>query len=247
MARVKKRIFAGSVCDQIVYNVSDRAAQPKQAQPQVRFKTEEERAEHRRLIARRHHARMFNANYGPTSLYSTLTFDVQHEVHDFDEARRLRKNLYRQLSRKYPEARIHIYMGRGKSTHRIHFHMVSDGLPEDFIRSKWDKGDVVRIDHLREHNHYNGVDLGQDYTGLANYLFDHWTEEQGGHHYLYSRRTVQLPEEETPTEAKVDYTPGRPPKAPKGYVYISCTYNRYGYMCFHYIKPPQPKRRKARE
>ena len=37
----------------------------------------------------------------------------------------------------FPGARILIYMGRGKGTHRIHFHMVSEGIPEDMITKLW--------------------------------------------------------------------------------------------------------------
>ena len=74
-------------------------------------------------------------------------------------------------------------MGRGKGTHRIHFHMVSEGIPEEQIRKLWGMGEIVRIEHLREHNYYSGIDHGQDYTGLANYLFGHWTPEQGGHRW----------------------------------------------------------------
>ena len=64
---MKRRIFSGATCDQVVYSVSDRVKEPKKAKPRVRFKNDEERAEHRRLIARRYHARLSNANYGPSS------------------------------------------------------------------------------------------------------------------------------------------------------------------------------------
>ena len=54
MARVKKRIFAGAVCQQIVYNVSDRAAEPTKAKPKKpRFESAEERAEELLLMGLR--------------------------------------------------------------------------------------------------------------------------------------------------------------------------------------------------
>ena len=92
MQRVKTRIFSGDVCEQIVFNVPDRVRDIKRAEPRPRFKSEEERAQHRLGISRRNHARLFNTNFGPSSLYSTLTLDDDYEVHTFQEARRLRDN-----------------------------------------------------------------------------------------------------------------------------------------------------------
>ena len=177
MQRVKRRIFSGVVCEQEVYTVSDRA-NIKKAEPRPRFKDDEERAQHRIGISKRKHQRLVNENFSPLSLYSTLTFDDDSEVHTFSEARRIRDNYFRRLQRACPDAKIIIYMGRGKSTNRIHFHMISDGIPEETISGKWNDGSVIHIRHLREHNYYNGVDYGQDYTGLADYLFNHWTPEQ---------------------------------------------------------------------
>lgn len=247
MARqVKKRIFAGAVCQQTIYSIGEKVKNIDKAKPRIRFKTEEERAEHRRLISRRQHARKFNEAFGPTSIYSTHTFDDEHEVHTFEEAKRIRDNYFRRLTYAYPEAKIMIYMGRGKSTSRIHMHMVSDGIPVDFIFKQWCEGDVKHHANLRENNYYNGQNCGRDYTGLANYLFDHWTAEQGGHRYKWTRKTIRVPEPEPATECKRMYRPDMPPICPKGYTYIRCDYNRYGYMCFHYIKtPPKGRRRLA--
>ena len=178
MQRVKRRIFSGVVCEQEVYTVSDRA-NIKKAEPRPRFKDDEERAQHRIGISKRKHQRLVNENFSPLSLYSTLTFDDDSEVHTFSEARRIRDNYFRRLQRACPDAKIIIYMGRGKSTNRIHFHMISDGIPEETISGKWNDGSVIHIRHLREHNYYNGVDYGQDYTGLADYLFNHWTPLEG--------------------------------------------------------------------
>ena len=125
MQRVKRRIFSGVVCEQEVYTVSDRA-NIKKAEPRPRFKDDEERAQHRIGISKRKHQRLVNENFSPLSLYSTLTFDDDSEVHTFSEARRIRDNYFRRLQRACPDAKIIIYMGRGKSTNRIHFHMISD-------------------------------------------------------------------------------------------------------------------------
>ena len=160
MQRVKRRIFSGVVCEQEVYTVSDRT-NIKKAEPRPRFKDDEERAQHRIGISKRKHQRLVNENFSPLSLYSTLTFDDDSEVHTFSEARRIRDNYFRRLQRACPDAKIIIYMGRGKSTNRIHFHMISDGIPEETISGKWNDGSVIHIRHLREHNYYNGVDYGQ--------------------------------------------------------------------------------------
>ena len=43
MQRVKRRIFSGVVCEQEVFNISDRLTDITKAEPRPRFKTEEER------------------------------------------------------------------------------------------------------------------------------------------------------------------------------------------------------------
>ena len=58
MQRVKRRIFSGVVCEQEVFNVSDRLTDIKKAEPRPRFKTEEEREQHKIGISRRKHARL---------------------------------------------------------------------------------------------------------------------------------------------------------------------------------------------
>lgn len=243
MRRIKRRIFSGVVCEQMVFNVSDRIKDIKTAAPKLRFKNEEERELHKLGISRRRHARRFNANFSPLSLYSTLTMDNEHEVHTFGDARRVRANLIRRLKYHYPEARIMIYMGCGKNTHRIHFHMVSDGVPEEVIRQQWGMGEVLRIEHLKEHNYYNGIDCGQDYTGLANYLFDHWTPEQGGNRWKQTNNLIK-PDAEPPTEVKRDYTENHPPRPPKGYIFVESKITKFGYLYFKYVLKPTKKIRK---
>ncbi len=244
MRRVKRRIFSGSICEQIVFNVSDRVHNLKTAKPRPRFKSEEEREKHKLEISRRRHIRGFQANFSPSSIYSTLTFSDEYEVHTFPEARRIRDNYCRRLLRAYPNSVIYIYMGRGKSTHRIHFHMVSEGIPEEGIHNKWTWGSILRTANLREHNYFEGKDRGQDYSGLANYLFDHWTPEQGGHRWKACGR-VKKPEIENPTEIVREYSESKPPRAPKGYTLVETRATKYGYLYFKYVlEPPKRKRKK---
>ena len=243
MKRVKRRLFSGAVCEQIVYNAPDRADVKKSA-PRLRFKSEEEREQHRLGISRRNHARLVNENFSPTSLYSTLTFDDEHEVHTFEEAKRIRTLYVRRLKYACPDAVIFIYLGRGKSTNRIHSHMLSEGVPEEIIRKQWIYGKIVSCDHLRAHNFYNGVDRGQDYTSLANYLFNHWTPEQGGHRWKQTTN-ARKPSAETPKEIKREYTADKPPRPPKGYMLVETISTPYGYLYFKYVREPEKRRRKS--
>lgn len=247
MRRLKRRIFAGAICEQIVYNVGNNTKNIKTAEPRPpRFKTEEERRKHKEYISRRNHNLRFNAAFSPASIYSTLTFDNSHEVHTFDEAKRIRDTYFRRLRRHYPEAVIWIYMGRGKSTSRIHFHMVSDGIPAEEIRALWGYGSVIDTKNLRAHNYYDGVDHGADYTALANYLYDHWTPEIGGHRWKATRNS-RKPEVEDATEVaeRTVYTLEKPPRPPKGYQLVDAMITPYGYLRFRYVVvPDKPKRRK---
>ena len=90
---------------------------------------------------------------------------------------------------------------------------------------------------LREHNKYNGVDYGADFTGLANYLFNHWTAEQGGHRY-YRTRNIEEPKKERVTLIRRDYSVDKPPRAPKGYKLVESECNEFGYLYFKYVKVP---------
>ena len=247
MRRVIRNTYAGAVCEREVYDISELTRNVKAAKPpKPRFQTEEEREQHKLGISRRRHARLVNANFSPTSLYSTLTFSNEYEVHTFEDAKRIRENFIRRLKRACPEARIMAYLGRGKATNRIHLHMLSEGVPEELIRRQWYLGSVVRIEHLKEHNYYDGVDHGQDYTGLANYLFDHWTPEQGGHRWKPTKNLRQ-PEREKPKEIKRQYSEQKPPRAPKGYVLVESKATGYGYLYFKYVKIPPKRTRKKTE
>ena len=236
---MKKRIFCGAICEQIIYNVADNAnpvtADPER-KPRKRFKTEEEYRKFKDEMARRQHYRGFQANYRAGDLFCTLTFDNENEVFEWDAAKAIRAKYRRALKKINPDAVFRIYMGRGKSTHRIHFHMVVHGITEEQVKECWKWGTVIECKKLRKHCRYDGVDCGEDYRGLANYLFNHWKEEQGGHRYL-ATRNERKPEEEKPTEVKIrrGYSDKRPPKAPKGYRLILIESNSYGYLYCRYV------------
>lgn len=246
MKRVKTRIDSGVVCEMKVFNISDRADVKTARPPRPRFKDEAERAQFCLEISRRRNIRIVNDNFSPSSCYSTLTLDDEHEVLTFKEARRIRDNYVKRLKYHYPDARIIIYMGRGKNTHRIHFHMLSDGIPEADILKLWGQGDIRRVEHLRAHNYYNGIDHGPDYTGLANYLFNHWTPEQGGKRWK-GTRNLRRPVPGKPVEVKREYTEKRPPWVPKGYILVETKKTKYGYIYFKFVRQPQPASRRKRQ
>lgn len=245
--RHKRRIFAGAVCEQIVYGVPDGAGLRESRPKKPRFQDAGERREFNRKVSERRFAALVNANFGPTSFYSTLTFDVDHECHTAQECRRERDNFYRRLMRKYPESRVVMVYGRGKSTNRFHLHMVSDGIPAEEIATLWRRGSVVDCRQLRRHNYYvhadgTKVDHGQDYTALAAYLHGHWREEFGGHRFKASR-TCRQPEAEGATEAVREYSPKRPPVAPKGYILVEARATQYGFQYYKYVRMPEKEKR----
>ncbi|MCQ2530297.1 MAG: hypothetical protein MJ086_03485 [Lachnospiraceae bacterium] len=237
MQRIKRRIFSGVVCEQEVYTY-ERTRQDRSSEPRLRFKTEEERLQHKLNISRRKHARLVNENFSPSSLYSTLTFNQENECHDYTECKILRDRYFRRLKRKYPDAVIFIYIGRGKNTNRFHVHMLSEGIPEEYVLKQWTYGDVNRVVHLREHNTYEGVDRGQDYTALANYLFEHWEPEAGPHRWKATRNAKQ-PQKEEPTVCKRTYNEKNVPVAPKGYVLVEIQATKYGYFYYKYVLDPK--------
>lgn len=240
MEQVERRIYSGAVLEREFYIASGSGSRSCETRP--RFKDEEDRKKHRDAVARRRHTRLVNENFSPTSLYSTLTFNDENECHSYKEARVLRNRFYDRLKYRYPDAVIFMYMGRGKNTKRIHFHMLTEGVPEAFVRQQWTYGDVVDISHLKAHNYYPDgtggmVDHGRDYTALANYLFSHWDPEQAAvckQRYKKSKNAHQ-PEKEDPKPVRRTYTPEKPPRTPKGYKLVEVTHTRYGYIDFIYV------------
>ena len=237
-----------------------------------RFANEEERKQHGENMSRKRHTQLVNANFEPGDIYATLTFDREHEVHDFEEGKRLRDNFVRRLKYKYPKAVIFVYMGRGSNGNRIHFHALIKGVPAEYVLHQWPYGkgkkerknaeedvewvllsgrpfvkDGVRLVGLDAERRYNGRNHGADYTALANYLFDHWTEEQGGHRWKMTRNALQPEREEDflePEEVRRQYNEDNPPPAPRGYIFVESRSTSYGYLYFKYVRKPLRRRQK---
>lgn len=244
MQSVKRRTYSGSVLEVEVYALNRQPKNMKSVnEPRLRFHDEAERRAHRDNISRRKFIRIVNTNFGPTSFYITLTFDDENECHSFRDARKLRDRYIRRIRNHYPDGRLVCVMGRGKSTDRIHIHMIADGFPQDFLLKQWTYGDVAACSALKEHNYYmdgsgGRVDRGKDYTALAVYLWEHWTPEQGGHRWKGTRNLIP-PEREEMTQCRRNYTKEKPPRVPEGYVLVEVQMTKYGYKNFRYVLMPE--------
>ena len=240
IGRIKKRTFAGVVCEQEVYTISPGGQKATASEPRLRFNNEAERAAHREGISRRKHARLINANFRPEDLYLTLTFDRKNECHTYEECWKMLKRYISRIRRKYPHAKLAYYCGRGENTNRYHVHMLAAGITADVLISKWGYGEVEDAQKLWAHVMYDGVDHGPDYTSLANYLFDHWEPEQGPHRYHHTRNLEQ-PKEEDYTICRRNYSEINPPDPPKGYKLVEARGTKYGYFYFKYVIEPRQK------
>lgn len=231
----KRRIFAGDICEQVYYAVADGARIDRPRRP--RNLTPAEKEAHRNAASLRRCIRAANANFRPGDLYATLTFDLEHEVYDYDVARRIRANYMRRLIRAYPAARIMAFMGRGAGGH-IHFHMLIGGVPAAAVAEKWTHGKIKHIAPLRAHNFYGGEDHGADFTAVATYCWEHWRPEQGGKRWAQTK-TVRQPEPEQPVECRRTYAKDRAPVAPKGYRLVEAFETPFHYLYFKYVKIPE--------
>lgn len=243
----KRRTYSGAVLEQEVYNVAANVKYLKRAEPKPPpLESEWERQRHNELASRRRFERIVNTNFDPQSFYATFTLDDAHLVDNFTDAEQIMNNYTRRLQYAFPDVVIVSVMGRGITTERIHFHAIIKNATAETIAAKWTAGAVKRVDPLREHNFYDGIDHGQDYTALARYLFSHYTPEQGGKRWKQTRN-IEQPDKEKPQPVKRRYSIDRPPKPPKGYKLVESRKTEYGYLYFKYVrivnetKPPVPK------
>lgn len=238
MERVKQNIYAGNTLDINIFHVCSGDIGKRNARQRERFETEEERKSFNEGRSLRNCIRLINENFTENGYYITLTFNDENEIYSFEDAKRIRDNFRRRIKYKCKNDIFCIFMGRGKSTSRIHFHVLYEGNNLNYVLQQWKYGEVRDCKHLREHNidPETGQNLGRDYTALATYLWNHWTPEQGGQHYLHSKNFRKPYKEKTKISVR-KYSPEKPPAAPKGYKYIKCLANtKYGFQCFHYVK-----------
>lgn len=244
MPRMKRVTVSGDVLEQEIFCVAPNTKNLKGAEPKpLTERTEEEKEEYNRKQSLKRFIRIVNTNFGPPAYYVTNTFDDEHLPQDFKGARRALDNYFRRLQYAFPDMVGVAVMGRGKRHGRIHIHCIISGVDEKTIREKWTQGAIVRAEHLRKHNFYDGVDHGRDYTALATYLFNHWTAEQGGGKRWRQTKTIQQPDKKKPTIPKRRYSVDKPPKTPKGYILVEKRESKHymgGYLYFKYVKIPPP-------
>ena len=72
MKQMKRRIFMGAMCEQVVYNVPDGIRKVAEYDPEKlrkdRFEDEAVYNKFKEEISRRNHLRLFHANFSPTSI-----------------------------------------------------------------------------------------------------------------------------------------------------------------------------------
>lgn len=247
---VVRKIYSGSVLEIQTY-LLEKFRKPSGSGPNPRFKDKESRQAFMLARSRRKFERMINENFTPAGFYCTLTFDREYECHTVEETNYYRNLYTRRLKRKYQDAKIVSVIGKGKKTDRYHMHALIEGVPEDDISSKWTYGDVKRVEPLREHNFYDGVDHGRDYTALANYMLDHWTPDQGTHKWKATRNLRQPEVEVTEGPARPGADAAHPdpeiPEPPEGYILVEAKATKYGFNSFKYVKDPKPKRQRDRK
>ena len=237
MPKCKKTTRAGDVLEQEVFDIADNVRKLKSAEPRPIILTDEDRQIYNAKKSRKRLIRTFNATFAGGGLYGTFTFDNKHLPQSYSEAEHCLELYIRRLRDYSKEVRVIGVVGYGKKTNRLHVHVVISGVPAEIAAKKWKGGRVARIEPLREHNYYSGVNCGRDYTGLAKYLFKHTLPKTKGRRWKQSN--VLHAKQDKPTLPRRTYTMDKPPRTPKGYRLVECRQSgRYygGYLYFKYVK-----------
>lgn len=241
MVRVMREVRSGAVLEKEIYCVPDGTKLSKKTEPADKEPlTAEEKAEMCRRKSERLFIRKVNASFTHRSYYLTLTYNDFDLPTDYETAERNLANFLRRLKRWQPGIKYVAVTGYGRKTNRLHHHLIIDGdyINENKVLELWTAGTVKRIEPLRKHNYYNSIDHGEDFTGLAIYLHNHSNAKTKGKRWKESRN-ISSPVVDKPRELKREVTTDKPPRAPKGYVYMSCyqsDYHQGGYISFKYVR-----------
>lgn len=240
MPTVRRDVYAGVVLEREFYHVPEGVKEPLLAKPpkeEARTPEEKQAVAHRQ--AQLHFCRLVNATFGALGLlawYVTLTFFDEELPADFATAKRLVRNYLRRLKTACPGMRAVATLGRGRWTGRIHAHLIIAGPSKKLILSKWPHGNVSKAVTLKKNNFYEGVDHGADYTGLACYMIDHWTPEQGGHRWM-SCGKLEKYDKDKRSVPKAQYSLEKPPPTPKGYKLVGSKKTR-AMLSFKFVRIP---------
>lgn len=240
MPLYSRETVSGVVREREIFHIAPNTQNLKGANPRPPPEmTPEERQKYNNAQALRRFIRIVNQNFTPQDYYVTLTFSDQHLPETFVDARPILNNYFRRMLYAAPGMVAVAVMGRGIKTGRIHFHLLLSGVDRDTIKNRWKCGEVSRIEPLRPHNIYNGKDHGADYTGLATYLFKHWTTEQGHGKRWKQTKSIRPPDrDKRPKRVKRRYSEDKPPRPKPGYMLVEVKITNYGYMCFKYVRMP---------
>lgn len=240
--KCKRNIYSGCVLDVEVYTINDGVKNADDIENKLfRPRTAEEKRTANERQAKKRFTRNMNATFSSGGLYVTLTYDNENLPQSYKEAVQNLKNFIRVLRYKFPDAKIMAVTGYGRRSGRLHHHLVVSGVEESFIVKKWNKGLITRIETLRAHNVYNGIDHGRDYTALAHYLFAHAVDRGKGKRWVQTKNISQ-PEKEEAKEIKRNYSVDKPPRTPKGYILVDAYEGVNGFLNFKYVKIPTYKK-----
>ena len=240
----RRDTLSGVVLEIEQYTISDNVVNIKKSKPKVHTRTPEEKIIHNDKKSERQFIRNVNTNFNSFAYYVTLTYADEYLPDNYNDAQKQLRLYNRRLKYRCPKAKIIAVTGYGSRSKRLHHHLIILGANEDDIKSKWINGKLVRAERLRAHNYYNGIDQGEDYTGLAIYLHEHTKGTSHVGKRWIQTKNLEQPDEKPAREIKKPYSEDKPPKAPKGYMLVAITSYPYfvnSYIKFKYVRiPPKP-------
>jgi len=239
MLNCKRVTRSGAVYEIEYYPVSECVRDLSSSNPKPEnIRTPEEKKRYNHHKSEKQFIRIINTNFTSSAYYVTLTYNNEHLPESYSEALKNAENYTRRLKYLNPNARIISVTGYGRRTGRLHHHYIMSGISESDIRSRWTFGTIVKVEHLRKHNYYNGVDHGEDFTALAVYLHGHASDLHKGKRWKQTKN-IQQPVRDKAKQVKRVYSVKCPPKAPRGFVFVEARTGEYyksGYVYFKYVR-----------
>lgn len=231
MAKKRKTIYAGRVVYDVVYTV----ASPRDPQEIRREKKKISSAAQARTncnTATRKLELLMAANFEPSDLVVTFTYDPEHLPDSYPAGQKLWSKFIRQL-RKYRAARgqklAYIYVNEGKhGDHRLHHHLIINATQDDLdtMRSLWIYGEQIDLSYIRQ----------RGYEGWARYLSKERREASlNGKRMYTASRNLKKPEVEY---AWVD--DATTIEAPPGAMDVIESGDRNAFASYKYVKYTMP-------
>lgn len=158
MPYYKKTIISGSVKEVEVYQ-SKRVVGKRIPRCKNKNSTDAEQLLINFKNAIKKLCRLINANFKPTDLFLTLTYEIEPS---YEQANRELKNFLERIrdwGKRNGKEIKYVYVTE-RTDVRIHHHMVMSGIPQDVVDEKWGLGIVIK----------SRLSKNEDYTGLAHYI-----------------------------------------------------------------------------